>query len=212
MWQRWAGWSMCATAMTLSPSTPLRRACPTPKTAIRADRHGNLTWTGSAAAGFLPYVFQNAVLLPRRKDASKQVRVPKLSTLRSGREKSPSQVVCIHLQKILPTLRVLFGHKAPRSFQVEQSLRLRAYPAVFSCARCHAIKHDLEPGDAHSIQPVLMVHLTGTPWPSPILSQGSGSRPDHDQLRQAAWQSLPGRQVRLSQPPLPRTCPFREKP
>ena len=161
---------------------PLPRCAVRTETAGRADHgwrdcnvmcnHGHLTWTGSAAAGFLPYVSQDAVLLLWRKDASKKMRVPKLSTLRSGREKSPPQVFCIHLQQFLPALRVMFGHQAPGSLQVEKGPRLRAYPAIFPCARRHAVENSPEPGKTHVVLPVLMAHVNRTPWPSPILMHG----------------------------------------
>lgn len=125
--------------------------------------HDHLIQTLKPAAGILPDVSQNSVLLRWRENASKKMRVPKLAALRSWRKKSPPQFVGIHLQQRLPALRVILGHKAPRSLQVQKVPRLRAYPAVFSFTRRHAIKHDLEPGKTPSIHPVLMVHLTDPP-------------------------------------------------
>ena len=174
--------------------------------------HGLLTWTGIAAAGFLPYVSQDAVLLPWRKDASEKMRVPKLSALCSGREKSLPQVFCIHRQQFFPTLRVMFGHHVPGSLQVEKGLRVRAYPAIFPSARSHAVKNGPEPGKTHVVHPVLMAHVNRTPWPSPILMHVPWLPLDHAPSRQSAWQSLPDRRVRLSRPLRPRFCPFHETP
>ncbi len=201
---------------------PPERGFPTPRRPVPPTVGGGmvlvmhnqcrLSRTLSAAAKFFPDISHDSVLLLWRKDARKEMRVPKLSTLRSGREKSPPQFVCIHLQQCLPALCVILGHKAPRSLQVKKVPRFRAYPAVFSRARRHAIEHDLEPSKSHSVHPVLMIHLAGAPRLSPIWTHGFWSRPDHDQFHQVAWLSLPGRRVRLSQPSRPRTCPFRERP
>ena len=45
--------------------------------------HDHLTQTLKPAAGFLPDVPQNSVLIRWRENASKKMRVPKLSALRS---------------------------------------------------------------------------------------------------------------------------------
>jgi hypothetical protein len=134
--------------------------------------HTRLTRIWSTTIEFLSDVSQDAVLLFWRKDAGKKMRVPKLLTLRSGREKSPPQFAYIHLQQCLPALRVILGHMASRSLQFEEVPRLRTYPAILPFTRSHVIKHDLEPSKSLSIHPVLMVHLTGPPRLSPIWMHG----------------------------------------